>query len=728
MKLRSTRLPQHRIIMLVVLCIALTLVSSLRVFQYQIVDGDEYLISAMSGTTTKISIPAARGDIVDADGNVLAGSKASFDVTLNFLLMEHTGKLNVNDEAANALIYRLIRTFEELGQEWNDDLPISEKSPYTFAEDASESAIKRLKKRVDVNEYATAENCIDWLFRECGIKKFRDSDGNCTHCGDPFDECAYKEYSEEYARKIAGVRYSMLAKDFSAYNSEYTFAKDVSIQTVALIRELSEEFIGATIKETSVRTYLSGDVAPQIIGTVSPMYDDEYETIYRKKFPDEPGKQYSRDDLVGRSGIEAAFEDDLRGTSGTMTIRQNSQGDIISVQETSAPIAGKTVQLTLDYSMTKRIQTQLIDYIAWYNSINSGRDTVNASVVVLDAKNGGVLSSISFPYYDINDALENYSEVANREGSPLVNRALNGLYRPGSTFKCIVAAAGFQEGYINKDYTCYCNGDYYTYYAPWLPNCVGTGHFGGANLNCATALHFSCNSFFYDLGRIMGIDTVGQYARYFGLGVDTGLEVSTQIGHMSSKNDANWEVGNTIQASIGQMNTTVTPLQMAVEAMTIANRGTRFETHLLDSLLDENGNTLESYETTIASEFKMTDEAYEEISKGMKLVAGNLYAPYQVNDLGYEVYIKTGTPQATSTRTHHCIIAYITKDGEPEIAVSIMQEDGAACQRFLRQIILAYDMEKYPEKYANIEEYVPGITVEEPAEEEGLENPVEPTE
>lgn len=167
------------------------------------------------------------------------------------------------------------------------------------------------------------------------------------------------------------MRYSMLSKDFSAYNTQYTFAESVSANMVALLKELSDDFVGVQIEETSVRVYTSGDVAPQIIGTLTPMYDNEYKNIYSKKFADEPGKQYAMDDLVGRSGIEAAFEDDLRGTSGTMTVIQNSKGDIIDVQETSAPIAGKTIQLTLDYNMQKDLQTELADYIAWYNATNT---------------------------------------------------------------------------------------------------------------------------------------------------------------------------------------------------------------------------------------------------------------------------------------------------------------------------------------------------------------------
>lgn len=699
---REVKTSRRRVIILIALCVVMCLSAALRTFQYQIVDGASYLTAAQRGTTTTIEIPAARGEIVDRNGVPLAQNQAAFNVAFSFLSMERESRLVLDDEKTNALIYKLIRMFEAMGEEWIDDLPVSLTTPYAYEAD-SDTEVSRLKKRVGVNEYATAENCMDWIYRECGIKKYRDSNGNCTHCGKPYDECDYEGYSEEYARKIAGVRYSMLAKDFSAYNTQYTFAEDISAQTVALIKELSDDLPGVQIEETSVRVYTSGDVAPQIIGTLTPMYGKEYKDIYSKKFADEPGKQYKMDDLVGRGGIEAAFEDDLRGTSGTMTVTQNSKGDIIDIQETSAPIAGKTIQLTLDYSLQKELQSQLADYIAWYNATNARHKvSQNAALVILDAKNGGLLTSISYPYYDINDAIENYNEVSDREGYPLVNRALNGLYRPGSTFKPIVAAAGLTEGLITPSYTFFCDGYHYYYYADsgYTPNCVGTGHKGGANLDATHALHFSCNSFFYDLGRRLGIDTMGEYARYFGLGVDTGLEVSSETGRISKKTDANWEGGNVIQAAIGQMNTNVTPLQMACEAMTIANHGTRYETHLLNAMLDETGTVVSEYEPTVASSFDLSDEAYEAIAEGMQMVAADLTGGYRVTDLGYDVYIKTGTPQVTTNRTHHCFIGYVMKDGEPEIAIAMMVEDGQTCQRFLRRILLAYDKSKYPEKYA----------------------------
>ncbi len=695
----------HRVrtAILIGLCVVMCVAASIRVFEYQIVDGAGYLKQAKSGTTTEIEVPAARGKIVDRNGVVLVDNAASYNIEFDFLAMEKENRLTLDNDATNKLIYTLIRLFEDLSEIWEDSLPVTLETPYEFLPD-SDTEIARLKKKVGVNDYATAENCMEWLFQETGIKKYRDEDGNCTHCGEPYDSCTYEGYSEEYARKIAGVRYMMLSSDFSAYNTRYTFAKDVSASTVALLRELSDDLPGVTVSETSERVYLNGDVASNLLGNVTKIYDGEYETKYKDQFSDNPGKQYKLDDVVGRGGIEEAFEEELRGTRGTMTVTQNAQGDIIEVQESSAPIAGQTVQLTIDYALQKELQTIFAEYIDWYNS-TSDKHSTNGAMVLLDAKTGGVLTSISYPYYDMETYLTDYKAVESAEGSPLNNLALSGLFRPGSTFKPIVAVAGLEEGYITPDTTFYCNGDYYTYYAPdWTPNCVGTRHKGGAYLDASTALYDSCNSFFYDLGRRMGVDLFNKYAEGFGLGVSTGIEVSNAEASscLSHTDDPNWQAGNAIQAAIGQMNTQVTPLQMAVEAMTLANKGKRYQVHLLDSLLDESGNVVEEYEPSVLSEISMSESTYNEVSEGMNRLAESFPSPYQITDLeelGYEVYAKTGTPQVTSTRTHHCFIAYVLKDGEPEFAVSVLVYDGSTTQRLLRDIILAYDKATYPENY-----------------------------
>lgn len=691
----------RRIIALILLCVVIFVAAAVRVFQFQIVDGAKYQADAEQSHTKTVAISAARGEIVDRNGIPFTQNKASFNLEFDYTLMKKTspGSTQLDNDAANETIYNLIKTFEGLGEEWLDNLPISMTGPHEFLSDASETDISRLKKKMaDLNsemaDYATAEDCLYWIYRSCGIQKYQEN-GKCTHCGQSYEECDYKGYSGEYARKIAGVRYEMLLKDFSNYNTRFTFAEDISASSVAWLREQTAAFPGITIVEKATRTYISGDVASHLLGVVGPIYAEDYEY-----YKNQEGMDYQMSDTVGKSGIERAFESQLRGKNGEMTVYLNSKGEVIGSEETVAPVAGKTIQLTLDFNLQKEVQQILADYIEEYNSSGLKKDddkhvahSTAASIVILDVKTGGLLTSVSYPYYDINEYLTNYNALATREDKPLNNWALNGLYRPGSTFKPIVAAAALSEGLINPDSTILCPASaVYTYYAPsFTPGCLKDRHYGNANLDVRKALEYSCNIFFYDTGRRLGIDTIDRYAEYFGLGVDTGLEISSLSGRLTTKEDADWQEGNVVQAAIGQMNTSVTPLQMACEAMTLANQGVRYETHLVKNILSYDGSAvLEEKRPVVASSFDLSDEAFEAIRDGMVNAGLNIAAPNQLTDLGYSVAVKTGSPQVNTIKTNNGFIAFAPAD-DPQIAISCMVEDGYGTNKLLRRLLLAWE-------------------------------------
>lgn len=675
----------RRIVALIVLVAFLLTVTVMRAFQFQVVNGGAYLADTQRNSASTITITAARGEIVDRKGVPLTKNKAVFNIEFDHTFMQKGSE--------NEIIHRLILLFEKRGEEWIDDLPITKTQPYEFIE-GMDAEIARLKKNLKVNDYATAENCMEQLYRQCGIKKYQDNKGRCTHCKEKFDVCDYEEYSEEYSRKLAGVRAKMLEKGFSGYNTRYTFAEDVSPTMVALIREFASELVGVETVEKFLRTYLSGDVASHLIGSLGPIYAEEIEE-YRKK-------GYSLNDTVGKSGIERALEDELRGKNGTMQVIKNSQGDIVDVQETVTPVAGKTIRLTLDYEFQKELQQLVADYIKNYNETNKkNKKTESAAVVVLDVKSNGVLASVSYPYYDINSYKTSYSDLLKAEGKPLMNYALNGTYRPGSTFKPVVAAAALSEGVATTTSTILCTGRYTvwgTKPTDYQPSCLRDGH-GLEPLNVSQALNHSCNIYFYDTGRTLGIDRINKYASLFGLATDTGIEIGSTRGNLSSpefskSHDALWVPGNVVQAAIGQMDTAVTPLQMAVEASTIANRGTRYSVHLVDSILSNDGKTvIEKKEPVVASSFEMSDEAYTAITSGMVMAAQRVGAPNQLTDLGYSVAIKTGTPQVSLTKENHAFIALSSVEN-PEIAVACMMDDGNASQVLMRKILLAYERSK----------------------------------
>lgn len=691
----------RRIVSLAIFSVLLFLLATIRSFQYQVVDGELYAAQAKSGRTAAVTVTAARGEIVDRNGKPFTQNKAAFNVEFDFTFMEKKGNSQtvLDNDATNETIYKLIRVFEAWGEEWIDNLPITMTQPYEYLPGATESELSRLRSVVGVNEAATAEDCLYWLYRNTAIQKYK-VDGKCTHCGQPYEECDYEGYTEEYARKIAGVRYEMEIKDFSSYNTRFTFAEDISAELVAWLNEKSEEFKGITIVSKAMRTYVSGDVASHLIGKVGPIYKETWD-IYKQKNK-EQGTDYTMSDIVGQAGIESAMEDILRGENGTMIVNLNADGDVENIVESVAPVAGRTVQLTIDFDFQKEVQQILADYIEEFNNSPTAakmdKQVEAASIVVLDAADGGVLASVSYPYYDINDYINNYNEVLTAPGNPLFNRALQGLYAPGSSFKPVVAAAALEEGIINGQTEIFCNMTY-DYYAPsYMPRCLGAGighpyH----NLDVSQALRFSCNIFFYDVGRRLGIDTMNQYANLFGLGVDTGLELKNATGRLTSKEDSDWQAGNVVQAAIGQKNTQVTPLQMAVEALTLANHGTRYQAHLVKAVLDNDGKeVISETEKQVMSSFDMEDATYDLITKGMIDAANSIAAPYQVYDMGYAVGIKTGTPQTGrknqfgDDETNNDFIA-IAPIEQPEIVIACMVEDGYNTNQLLRRILLAWE-------------------------------------
>lgn len=667
----------RRLAAFILLTVMFFFAAATRAFQFQVVDGEDYLDAAVQNSATKVVVSAARGEIVDRNGVPFTRNKAVFDVELDYAFIEKGNE--------NEVIYKLIKTFEALDEEWIDNLPISYTTPYVF-KDGEDAAVARLKKKVEVNEWATAQNCMDAIYEIYDYKFRKDK-----RYKDGMVGIEYLDYTEEYKRKIAGVRYEMIMKDFSKNNSRYVFAENVSPETVAIIEELSSDYPGVFIAERAERTYVSGDVASHIIGAIGPIYAEEAEK-YKEK-------GYRMNDLVGKTGIEKAMEEELHGIPGELTVIKNSKGEVVSIEETKAPIAGKTIKLTIDFELQKKLQQELALYIEDFNKTNKkDKFSDQAALCVLDVKTGGALALVSYPYYDINDYKENYSMLAAAPGHPLNNYALNGLYRPGSTFKPIVAAAGLNEGLIDGDWEIFCDGKYHFYGPTWEPGCLSIGH-RNVNMDVITSLKYSCNVFFYDVGRQLGIDKLNQYANYFGLGADTGIEIASSKGVLSSretseKNGVRWEAGNVIQAAIGQLDTTITPLQMACEAMTIANRGTRYNVHLVDSVMTHDAkNTISKVPTTVASAYPMTDEAFDLISKGMIEAGKTIGAPYQVTDLGYDVAVKTGTPEVSSTKTNNCFISFAPVD-EPEIAVSLMVKDGDLTNKFLRRVLLAYEESK----------------------------------
>ena len=635
-----------------------------RLIFLQLVNGDSFTAQATNTTDYKFTVTAARGDIVDSKGERIASSTTGYNVVLNKLLM--------GDEDLDAMLQKIVGLLGKNGESWNDSLLIGQpdaagRYEFTAASDnaAEQKALAAMKDNLGLQQYATADDVMEKLVEDYDLADF----------------------SLYWQRVLSGIHYEMQLQAFSNVNN-FVMAENVSEATVATIKENSLSLPGVEIVETSTRSYEQGTVLPHVLGRVGKI------TAEKWKVTDENGqvtyplkeKGYNMNDIIGISGLESAYEDELRGKDGVETITRNSDGVIVNTALTTVPEPGHTVQLTIDSEFQKAVDQALAKNVEWIKNTYADSKQANAgAVVVIDVKTGGVLAASNYPSFDQNLYAAQYNEYSADENMPLFNRALQGLYTPGSTYKPSVAVAGLDTGLLNRNSTVNCTR-VYTYYKDYRPRCAQHGH-GNGPIDVINAIKWSCNIFFYDVGRRLTSDVYDAYAYKLGLGQRTGVEVSEALGHLTTKNDSNYTESLDIQAAIGQGNTAVTPIQLATYAATLANRGTRYRTHFVKAILDSNtGKTLQETQPEVMDVVEDKGETFDLVREGMKGVAQTIPA---LAGYPYTIACKTGSPQRSegyyvgSTYKHYtnaAMIAYGPAE-DPEIAIGVVVEYGGAGAR-----------------------------------------------
>lgn len=624
---------RRRIVVLFVLFLIVFITFLLILMQMQIVEGKSYSDTATRGSTRVQTIQAARGEIVDRYGRPLASNRVGFNITFDRAFLPYGGE--------NEVILKLFELLDAAGESWIDHLPLTDTAPFTFKEGyENETAV--LKKHLGLASFATAEDVVYWLKERYHLQEANDFD----------------------FRRAAGVRYEMERRGFNL-STRYTFAEDVSISTVSKIKEQSSVFLGVAIEENPIREYVNGDLASPIIGDIGPIYKEEYESLK------ELG--YGLNDVVGKSGIERQYESTLRGENGTRQITLDAQGNVIDVVALQEPKPGNTVVLTLDKQLQSVLQQALktrVEQLRATSDPEKGQATEGASAVVIDVKTGDILASATYPTYDLATYRQNYNEIKNEPFNPLINRALTGLYAPGSTFKPSVAVAALAENFITDRTTVFCGG-HCTLFPDYQPRCMGFHR----NINVINALRVSCNVFFYETGYKLGIDLMNRYASLFGLGEYTGIELyeaKGQISNPSVKGD--WTQGDIIQTAIGQSETLVTPLQLAVYTATIANKGVQMQPHFVKEIKSYTfEETIEETFPTVKTDLNLDRSIFSTITQGMVLASGangtsgSTFINYPIS-----VASKTGTPE-TGTIPNSVYIAFAPAD-DPQIAVAIVLE------------------------------------------------------
>lgn len=678
-------------ILLAVVCVVLVFFVG-ALFRIQILRKDSYKKNTVS--TYQVSVDAARGEILDRNGSPLITNRQGNSIVFNYAYFP-------TDQAKrNKIILSLINLFEQYEQEYTDVLPITLNADgtYSFEEDR-DSDIEWLKSSdmLDLNSYATAENCMTAL-----IKRY-----------------SLEEYSKSDAIKIASVCVGMKRAYFST-TYPFTFSEDVPTELVTIVMENSATYVGVENEIVAYREYTDGTLAPHILGRTSGITAETYaekkaETEAAVEAAEEEGASeeeitaiklsgYTLTDDYGSSGIELAMEEYLKGSRGLKTVSIDNSGNVTEEYDVE-PVQGSTVILTIDSGLQKVAQDSLKKRVSTLDVETSL--TAAAAVVVQNVNTGEILACATYPSYDNSTWSENYSTWASDTvGSPLWNRATMSTYEPGSTFKPCVAIAGLQENVITSKTTLECTG-YYTYFEDVTFACANyTAH---GELDVTHAIEESCNCFFYETGRLLGIDKIDKWATAFGLGQKTGVEISEATGLLASKEEREadgetWHPGDTVQAAIGQSDHQFTLLQLCNYCATIANGGTRYVPHFVKAVMSyDYSETLLTKEPEVANQIDIDAENLELVREGMHLVATEGFCASAFADLPVEAAAKTGTSEIkkiingqTIEGNNGFLITYAPYD-DPEIAIAIVVETadkGSLCATIAADIYNYYFSEK----------------------------------
>lgn len=651
-------------------------------YDVQIVNGEAYRQRASYSVPKTETVETSRGEILDAYGRVLVSNVSQYQVTLDQALMG-------NDK--NEILTTLLELCRQEGVEWNDSLPISKAAPYFYTTtDGSRSAVILLQKLCEALKWeaGTVEVTPAEVDPETG-----EPIGSDVKTWVPAMTAAelleklvaeFKVDTEgmtvREVRDLVGVLYELTLRSRELTYTEYIFASGVEIRFITLVKE--GRLNGVNVEAASARQYHT-DYACHILGRVGAITPGQWEGT-----EDTPGYRelgYAYNAYVGQGGVEQAFESWLHGVSGVREIETDSSGKLISGnwREGQEPRPGYNVVLTLD----ERLQAAVTGMLAAH--IEGLEESGNGAAVVVDMT-GGVLAMVSYPGYDITRIGESsyLRQLSEDPLRPMMNFATQGLYAPGSIFKPCVAIAGLEEGIITPTSTIRDTGAY-TYYTQDIsqaPKCWIYRQGGGTHglENVSGAIRDSCNVFFYDVGRRVGIEKLNEYARKFGLGVPSGIEITEYIGYVAGPETSQvlgteWYPGSITSAAIGQENNQLTPLQLANYVATLVNGGTHYAAHLLKSVKSSDYSTVVyEYEPQILDVIDISPENLEAVKLGMYQVTQSYAAAPYFNALPVKAGAKTGTAQVSNnTGTNATFVCFAPYD-DPQIALCLVVEKGSS--------------------------------------------------
>ena len=674
-----------RIVFCALLLISLAVVYIVALYKLQIIDGAAYAESSRNNVVTTKNIPAARGDILDRYGRTLISNRACNNILID------TDELFAQDDP-NAIILAMVRAVQSGGGTYDDALPITMSPPFEFTPrmtdsqqvllDAYIANAHKEQKKHNLPEDPTAVDLMAFFRSRYNI------DNN---------------YSAEETRIIAGIRYELNIR-FIINTSPYVFCEDADIKLITTLME--NNMYGFDVEVSYIREY-NTSFAAHILGYVGQIF--AHETAKYEKLG------YPLNAMVGKEGAELAFEHYLHGKDGKAAVTSTASGIVTGMRYVEEPMPGNPVYLTIDIKFQEAAEIILRNNII---RINAAREISNAEHMmygrfddVLQLVTGGAVAVIditaseplvlaSYPTFDLQTLLEEYDDLLEQPNSPLFNRALFGQYPPGSTFKMATAIAALDSvsestglPIATIENTIVCKG-IYTDFADddgrYAPRCWRYPYNHG-ECELVKAIEQSCNYYFYDIGRYLGIDRMSEYAMKLGLGSSTGIELPESIGVMSTqqfKEDVigeAWFIGDTIQAAIGQSFSEFTPLQLATYVATLVNDGKRYANSLLKAVRTADySEVIYQREPELIARVNDDEqehpEYYEAIRLGMRRVVTEvLGTAYEVlGDYPYPIAAKTGTAQLGANVTNNGIFVCYAPYDDPKIAIAVVVEKGGS--------------------------------------------------
>jgi len=672
-------------------------------YSAQIVNGSEYLARSTTQVTTSQTVKSSRGGITDRNGKLLVSNQEIYTISFDPEQVPAEEGVSHQESVARAVL-RLVQLCQERGVSWDDGLPVSDQVPFTYTfSSASGTQRTRLQNfladRGWSNTELTAASSYPLMSEK--LLQTMQLEASAALSAPHLVELMREDFgipvdfSSQEARQVLGVLYELALRSLGGQRATtvpYVFAEDVSVELISILND--GHFAGVVVDSRAVRQY-NTDYAAHILGRIGRFESREERDALNEPYyaAREAGEDtssyhyYQLDDQVGRSGVERAFESYLRGKDGTRLITTNQEGKITSEIYSIEPEPGGTVALTIDIDFQAAVEEALARSVEAMNE-EDGIEDRGAAAAVVSVSDSEVLALGTYPSYSQRTYVEDSAALSEDIRHPFVNRAISSAYAPGSTFKPLTAVAGLESGVITPTTIINDLGRYMYYYDPnparsYTPACWIYTQTGGRHgrINVTQAIYHSCNYFFYEVGRLMGIDTLDEYATAFGLGESTGIELGESTGTLagpaySQSQGQTWYGGNTLQAAIGQSDNTFTPLQLANYIATFLRGGVRLDAHLLKEVSAYDGSgVLYTHESEVLSEIEISESTFAAVKQGM----GDLVRSGSVHTQFAKCIVtagaKTGSAQTGDANANGVFVCFAPYD-DPEIAVALVIEKG----------------------------------------------------